>query len=416
MPFKPIKSNRDTIKKVKELNYISIGVFANKAIISIALFLIAKYFGSEVFGEYAYYQSILAALYPFAILGMENFLLIEKTRTDTVNSFIFNHCIFIGAILLVYYTTQSGSLNWILLLIPFNLALMALFDVLISNLIVKKHFIRNIQISLFFSVFTLFLQAVFFFLFERDVFYIIVAGLISYLLPLSYYALKPEVGGIVFCISLKNYKNFFLKNYRYILHYLLLTSADSFLLFIPVYFVKKSFSLEDVGTYFLCTKIFTFPITIIGVSLSRYFLVEMGNDDKSAKNIMFFVYVSLILSLAVYGLIYFLNDMSLFSYLLGSGWKNIHEIINVSLIRYAIEFFAYPFIGIFLILHKQSTLVAIKILLISFLAVLLTVTEFDSFIRMIQTINLCMGLFYVFLIFVSFVYLRKLTNTSPQKV
>jgi O-antigen/teichoic acid export membrane protein len=389
-----ISTFSENLLKIKHINFISIGLFFNKILTSISLFFIAKFYSPQEFGEFGYYMSILTILFPFSILGMENLILINKNKKKMINNFIFVHSFFIFMFLFLVIFTFFKK-NYFLFLIPFNLFLMTIFDIILNYLIKNKKFNLNLFCNILFSLTTITIQLSSILFFNKNVFYLIVGFIIGYLLPLIFLFFKKEA---FFSLKVDKiffyYKKFILKHKQYIFMYLTLTTLDCLIQFVPFFYIKNIFSFEDLGAYFLCNKIFYLPIAMIGMSLSKYFLIEM-NNNIILKNIYFFIKLSLSLTILIYGSLFIFNKVGLFVYFLGQQWIDLEYLINISIIKFIFEFFTFPFIGIFIIKNKQKKLIFIKMLFLIILILCCFFLKELDFVDNVVWLNGLTTLFYI---------------------
>lgn len=389
-----ISTFSENLLKIKHINFISIGLFFNKILTSISLFFIAKFYSPQEFGEFGYYLSILTILFPFSILGMDNLILINKNKKKMINNFIFVHSFFIFMCLFLVIFIFFKK-NYFIFLIPFNLFLMTIFDIILNYLIKNKKFNLNLFCNILFSLTTITIQLSSVLFFNKNVLYLIVGFIIGYLLPLIFLFFKKES---FFSLKVDKfffyYKKFILKHKQYIFMYLTLTTLDCLIQFVPFFYIKNIFNFEDLGTYFLCNKIFYLPTAMIGMSLSKYFLIEM-NNNIILKNIYFFIKLSLYLTILIYGSLFIFNKIGLFVYFLGQQWIDLEYLINISIIKFIFEFFTFPFIGIFIIKHKQKKLIFIKMLFLIILTLCCFFFKDLDFVDNVIWLNGLTTLFYI---------------------
>ncbi|MDP1723439.1 MAG: hypothetical protein Q8L85_01900 [Alphaproteobacteria bacterium] len=389
--------------KIKHVNLISVGLFFNKILTSISLFFIAKFYSPQEFGEFGYYMSILSILFPFSILGMENFLFIKKNKLKVINNFIYIHSFFFFLFLSIVFFVFFNKKSYIFFIMPLNLFLMTIFDIILNNFIKDKKFNLNLLYNFLFCIITISIQISSVLLFNKNVTCLIISFMFGYLLPLSIIFFKKEK---LFVLKKNNilcfYKKFIVKNKQYIFMYLILTTLDCLIQFVPFFYIKNKFGFEDLGSYFLCNKIFYLPIAIIGMSLSKYFLIEMSNNKIILKNIYFFIKISLILTVLIYGLLFFFNKIGLFVYFLGQQWIDLEHLIDLNILKFIFEFFAFPFIGIFIIKNKQKKLIIIKIFFLIMLISSCFLVKELSFVNSIILLNVLNILFYIIIIYYCF--------------
>ena len=386
----------ENLLKIKHINLISIGLFFNKILTSISLFFIAKFYSPQEFGEFGYYMSILSILFPFSILGMENFLFINKNKSKTINNFIYIHSFLFFLFLSMMFFIFFSEKNYLFFIMPLNLFLMTIFDMILNSFIKDKKFSLNLLYNFLFCIITIAIQISTVLFFNKNVAYLIIGFMVGYLLPLSFIFFKQENS---FSFKKSNilffYKKFLLKNKNYIFMYLILTTLDCLIQFFPFFYIKNTFGFEDLGSYFLCNKIFYLPIAIIGMSLSKYFLIEMSNSKIIKKNIYFFVIISLFLAILIYGSLFIFNKIGLFVYFLGQQWIELEYLININILKFIFEFFVFPFIGIFIIKNKQKKLIFIKILFLIILFLAFLFIKKLSFNDTIILLNVLNVIFYI---------------------
>jgi O-antigen/teichoic acid export membrane protein len=386
----------ENLLKIKHINLISIGLFFNKILTSISLFFIAKFYSPQEFGEFGYYMSILSILFPFSILGMENFIFINKNKSKIINNFIYIHSFFFFLFLSIMFLVFFSEKNYLFLIMPLNLFLMTMFDVILNNFIKDKKFSLNLLYNFLFCIITIAIQISSVLFFNKNVAYLIIGFIFGYLLPLSFIFFIKENS---FSFKKNNilffYKKFLLKNKNYIFMYLILTTLDCLIQFFPFFYIKNTFGFEDLGSYFLCNKIFYLPIAIIGMSLSKYFLIEMSNPKIIIKNIYFFIIISLFLAILIYGSLFIFNKIGLFVYFLGQQWIELEYLININILKFIFEFFVFPFIGIFIIKNQQKKLIFIKVLFLIILFLWFLFIKELSFIDGIIFLNVLNIIFYI---------------------
>ena len=410
-----ISTFSENFLKIKQVNLISVGLFFNKVLTSISLFFIAKFYSPQEFGEFGYYMSILSILFPFSILGMENFIFINKNKSKTINVFIYIHSFFFFLFLSIMFLIFFSDKNYLFFIMPLNLFLMTIFDMILNNFIKDKKFSLNLLYNFLFCIITIAIQISSVLFFNKNVAYLIIGFMFGYLLPISFLFFKKEN---LFSFKKNNilffYKKFLLKNKQYIFMYLILTTLDCLIQFFPFYYIKNTFGLKDLGSYFLCSKIFYLPISIIGMSLSKYFLIEMSNPKIIVKNIYFFIKISLFLSILIYGSLFIFNKIGLFVYFLGQQWIDLEYLININILKFIFEFFVFPFIGIFIIKKKQKKLIFIKILFLMILFLGFFFIKELNFTNIIILLNVSTIIFCIIIYYYSFRML--FTQPLPTEV
>lgn len=393
----------NAFQKIKDINLVSVGLFFNKTLTSLGLFFAARYYSPEAFGQFGYYMSILSVLYPFSILGMESFLLMSRVKKNIINHFVCLNALFcsIATFFAIVFFYQFE--NPFLFILPIHLFMITIFEMIVTNMIKSKKTILNLYLNVVFSIVTLFFIIMSIFCSEKEYVFLIYAHLLGYL---SGILMVLFLNKKTFLFRNKNYfsfyKKFFKKNINYIYFYLVLTMLDCFIQFVPIFYIKNYFYLDDFGLYFLCSKIFYLPIAIVGGSLAKNFLIEIKQNDVDRKNVYFFIVLSLFFTFLIYGFIFLINQYGLFVYFFGDRWGNLENIINLNIMKFIFEFFSFPIMGIFIIRKKQKKLSFIKAIFLVVLMFYFSYITIVDFEQTIFTLSVMSSLFYITMIGYSF--------------
>ncbi|MDA9358856.1 oligosaccharide flippase family protein [Flavobacteriaceae bacterium] len=179
--------------------------------------------------------------------------------------------------------------------------------------------------------------------------------------------------------------------------------------FLPIILASK-FSLENVGYFYLTTKIIGLPTTIVGRSISQVFYSKISENYRTNKkslnlNLLKNTFFKLVIFLVpIAGLLYIMIDFVIVT-IFGEDWISTSVFLKILAPFYFIKLVSSSFSSVLIIYKKQRIELATNILL--FALTILTFIFSNSFEMFLSFYSLALSGVYISLMFFYYYTLKN---------
>ena len=385
------------------------GNLFSKIILSIGGLILAKYFGTEAYGQYAYFLSICGILSILLTVSLEHLMIVEKEEKQKINNLFFSIIIsFILAIIVLvisFLIPQKPSPQYIFtcaVLSSFLILSLATFSLYLSQ-IKKFKIIANITIIDSLSTFVI--QSIFAYLDIKN-------GLIYGTIIGSFIAILYALKNIPLKIIHPNWQQFFesIKNNLSIIKYTypstLVNAFGNNLLpiLLALYFTK-----EILGQYAIAMKMITTPFLIISSSFATIYYPKASELFHFNKMRELFSYTKKtswmnFLSTLAISIVIILIGTPIINFYYGEEWNLVTQLLILLAIGLVGRSLVNPISNILIIVKKNyvSLIFNIYLVISIFIAIEVSRNQGIFFLTLYHSLLVAIGYFILY------IYIRKL--------
>lgn len=376
----------------------------------LSVFVIARLYSVSVLGVYQLIVSLAGFLSVMSALKYDQAIMLPKVTRDRLILLIISFLISIAFILCYIVMSYFFDLNKLILnqsishsydtLIFFTIAASSFFlfarDYALSLNQYKQVSMAKVSQSVCFLVLILILALI-----DRNNPYLIIAMyVLSSVIATTYIVRSLSNTEITWAVFKKNAFKL-VKKYRLLPQYELPWAfANQFFLLMPMLFISRYGSLQQLGLYALATRLIDAPIGIISGSYSNMFVRECAHnaaENKHKENLKLFFLCAkhlLFFTICIIACCLLLLYQPLCNLIFGSQWQGLGLVIILLAVGRLFRSVVSPLTSVFTVYGAQkiSTIIGLIVMVVMFVALF---SLKSNFYAMLIASSSILAIFYI---------------------
>lgn len=349
---------------LKSISVLFSGNLIANAISFASVPIISRIYNQESFGEYAVLTSLATILTGIASLGLNSAIMAPKnddeskeilTTTCITEVLIISALFIIGLFINYIYDVTIVSFN-----IYFAMLLLFLYTVVLGAYYLLSVYTNRCKLNrvLFgnalINALAMFLFAIPLGLIGMKGDGLLLAAILGYSIADVHMIIKTRP--FLWVKYLKSIKVISRKYKDFILFQYPSNTLGVFSQQIPNQFFSKFFGNANLGGYAMCERILGVPMRLIGNPINTVYFRHASIYVKEGRDLSYFTYqlvVKMLYLSFIPVIVLFLFSKQIFTFILGSGWEDVGEIVTIFIVPYFLTFCSSCITYCLVVIDKQ---------------------------------------------------------------